>query len=307
MADYLNLVTPLGRLVRGSLNERAKEDYDGNPYPPGEGPFELGFAIRKDDPATGEFLGKLYQKAISDAPNLKTRIDGEWQSGFTMGSFRFKVRDGDRPNQKGAVNQNTVGHYVLNLSTNLAVKFTYTDQFGLRLTDVMGQPILPRTAIPPEKIKIGDYAFLSISAKYNDKMDATAGIFLSQAAVMLAGYGEAISGGLSLDEAFASVPTGQLPAGASVAAPASLPGIATPQQQVAQHLAASVAGPAAAYAAPGLPTPNAAPAAAIGGMPLPGAAPGGQPTLPTAAPGNLPPPHNGFVQAAVGLPDQVPF
>lgn len=279
MSDYLFLVTPLGRLTRGSLTERAKTDYDGNPYADGEGPFELGIAIRKDDPATGEFLGKLYQKAVADAPNLKQKIDAEWQSGFTMGAFRFKVRDGDKPNQKGQVNQNTVGHYVLNLSTNLPIKFTYTDQYGLKLTDVMGQAIPPRTEISPDKIKIGDYAHVAISAKYNGKIDHTAGLYLSQSAVMLAGYGEAISGGLSIDEAFAAVPTGTLPAGASVAVPAGM-GVA----------------PAPTG---GLPVPPAS-APAMPAAPAP--VPAGAPTLPTASPTNVQP-HTAFLQnAPVGLP-----
>lgn len=279
MSEYLHLVTPVGRLTRGSLTERAKTDYDGNPYADGEGPFELGLAIRKDDPATAEFLGKLYTKACTDAPNLKAKIDGEWQSGFSMGAFRFKIRDGDKPNQKGQVNQNTVGHYVLNLSTNLPIKFTYTDQYGLKLTDVMGQPIPPRTEISPDKIKIGDYAHIAVSVKYNGKIDHTAGLYLSQSAVMLAAYGEAISGGLSLDEAFAAVPMGALPTGATVAG------------------------------APAMGLPATAPVA----PPATAPAPVGMPTLPTASPTNVQPqqapggtpiqPHTAFLNAApVGLP-----
>lgn len=274
MSEYLHLVSPVGRLVRGSLTERAKTDYDGNPYADGEGPFEIGLAISKQDAATGTFLGQLYQKAVQDAPNLKAKIDAEWSSGFTVGAFRFKVRDGDKPNQKNQINQNTVGCYVLNFSTSLPSKFTYTDAYGLKLTDPMGQPIAPRSEISPTLIKIGDYAHVSLSCKYNGKVDHTAGLYLSQNAIMLAGYGEAISGGLSLDEAFASVPVGQLPTGASVAA---LPGNAAP-----------------------------APAAATTGLPLPGGspAPAGTPTLPTAAPSNpAVAPHTQFLNAApAGLP-----
>lgn len=263
MSDYLYLVTPLGRLTRGSLTERAKTDYDGNPYAEGEGPFELGLAIRKDDPTTTAFITQLYQKAVADAPNLKAKIDAEWSSGFTAGAFRFKIRDGDAPNQKGQTNDNTKGCYVLNLSTNIPSKFTYTDQYGLKLTDVMGQPVPPRSEIAPDKIKIGDFAHVAISTKYNGKFDHTAGLYLSQSAVMLAGYGEAISGGLSLDDAFANIPQAAAP----------LPGM-------------SVAG-----AAPAL--PNAAPA------PVPQAAPapvaGGAPALPTASPSS---PHTQFLNAA---------
>lgn len=268
MSEYLYLVTPLSRLIRGSLTERAKTDYDGNPYADGEGPFELGLAIRKDDPATAEFLGKLYQKAVTDAPNLKAKIDAEWQSGFTAGAFRFKIRDGDKPNQKGQVNQNTIGHYVLNLSTTLPIKFTYTDQYGLKLTDVMGVAIPPRTEISPDKIKIGDFAHVAISTKYNGKFDHTAGLYLSQSAVMLAGYGEAISGGLSLDDAFAAIPMGALPTGATVA------GVTAP----AVH---------------SNPLPGAAPVAPPAAAP----APVGVPTLPTASPTNVEP-HTAFLNAA---------
>lgn len=276
MSEHLHLVSPVGRLVRGSLTERAKEDYDGNPYEDGKGPFEIGLAISKTEASTGTFLGQLYQKAVQDAPNLKAKIDAEWSSGFTVGAFRFKVRDGDKPNQTtGKVNQNTAGCYVLNLSTMHPSKFTYTDAYGLKLTDPMGQPIAPRSEIAPSLIKIGDYAHISLSTKYNGKADHTAGLYLSQNAIMLAAYGEAISGGPSLDDAFAALPVGQLPTGASVAA---LPGNAT---------------------AP-------APAAATTGLPLPGGspAPAGAPTLPTAAPSNpAVAPHTQFLNAApAGLP-----
>lgn len=281
MSEYLHLVTPVGRLVRGSLTERTKTDYDGNLYADGEGPFELGFAIRKDDPSVGEFLGQLYTKAVTDAPNLKAKADMEWQSGFSAGTFRFKVRDGDKPNQKGQTNQNTIGSWVLNLSTTLPSKFTYTDQYGLKLTDPMGQPIAPRSEIPASMIKIGDYAHIAVSVKYNGKIDHTAGIYLSQGAVMLAGYGEAISGGLSLDEAFATLPgSGALPAGASVTA---LPGASTSVQTTAAVPAATMPG--------------------NGAIAAPGGAPAGMQQSQTASPsmGSAPAaPHTGFVQNAVG-------
>lgn len=269
MSEYLYLVTPLGRLTRGSLVERAKEDYDGNPYEDGKGPFEIALAIRKDDPNTATFLGQLYQKAVTDAPSLKPKIDAEWQSGFTIGAFRFKIRDGDKPLTKGdragQVNPNNAGCYVLNMSTQLPMKFTYTDQYGLSLIDVMGQPIPSRTEISPDKIKIGDYVHAAISVKYNSKTDHTAGIYLSQSAIMLAGYGEAISGGLSLTDAFAAVPMGALPAGASVGGKPN-------------------------------PLPGAAPVAALPVQ-------GGAPTLPTASPMPNVQPHTAFLQAApVGLP-----
>lgn len=284
MSEYLHLVTPVGRLVRGSLTERAKTDYDGNPYADGEGPFEIGFAVLKSDPEVGNFLGQLYTKAATDAPNLKQKMDMEWQSGFTAGTFRFKVRDGDKPNQKGQTNQNTLGCWVFNMSTQLPTKFTYTDQYGLKLTDPMGQPIGPRTEIPATMIKIGDYAHISVSIKYNGKVDHTAGIYLSQGAVMLAGYGEAISGGMSLEDAFASLPGGSaLPAGASVA---SLPG--TGGQSAPVGALPGTGG----QSAPGNPAPGA-----VAG------APGGAPQSQTASPtmGNaVAAPHTGFVQNAAG-------
>jgi hypothetical protein len=271
MSDYLFLVTPLGRFIRGSFTERAATDYDGNAYEDGKGPFELGFAIRKDDPASGEFLGKLYQKAVADAPNLKQKIDTEWSSGFTVGTFRFKVRDGDKPNVKGdragQVNPNTVGHWVLNLSTFLPIKFTYTDQYGLKLTDIMGQSVKPMTEINPDKAKIGDYGHVSISTKYNGKVDGTAGLYLSQSVIMLGAYGEAIGGGLSIDEAFAGfAASGALPVGASVAGVAGAPGL-------------PVTAPA--------PVPAAAPA------------PVGMPGLPTAAPTSTTP-HTAFLNPVNG-------
>ncbi len=277
--EAIHLVTGIGRLVRGSLTERATHDYDNNPYEAGKGPFEIGFAIEKTESTVNDLLGKLYGQAVAGYPGnaqIKQRIDNEYSSGFSMGQFRFKIRDGDKPNQEGKTNPNTKNCWVLNLSTHLPFKVTYTDQYGLKLTDPMGQTIPPRTEIDPKLAKIGDYGHFSISTRVNGKLDGTAGLYLNPNAFMLAGYGEAITGGVSLDEAFAAVPTGQLPGGASVqgAAPA---GMATTN-----------------------PLPGAAPAMPAATAPVPG----GAPTLPTASPTSAPvQPHTQFLQAApVGLP-----
>lgn len=272
--EAIHVVSPLGRLTRGSLTERATQDYDGNPYEDGKGPFEVGFAVLKTDPNINEFLGKLYTQAVAGYPNnaqMKQRIDNEYSSGFSMGQFRFKIRDGDKPNQKGQTNQNTIGHWVFNLSTNLPFKTTYTDQYGLKLTDAMGVTIPARSEIDPKLAKVGDYGHFAISTRVNGKLDGTAGLYLNPNAFMLAGYGEAITGGVSLDEAFASIPMGTLPTGASVAAPNALPS-AAPATQVAPVPAAGGA-PALPTASPTEPHTaflNGAPAQTGGMPPLPG-------------------------------------
>jgi hypothetical protein len=263
--DAIHLLTPIGRLVRGSLTERQKTDYDGNPYEEGKGPFELGFAVRKDDPGINDLLGKIYQHAHAGYganPTIQQRMLAEYQSGFAMGTFRFKIRDGDKPNQEGRVNENTVGHWVFNLSSYIAFKATYVTGYGLpKFKNASGVDIEPMTEIQPSLIKIGDYCHINIGVKTNDKTDHTAGLYMNVNAVILGAYGNAITGGIDLATATAGLVIGALPVGASVApvsgggAPAALP---NPTGGAPVAAAPVMAAPAPVQAAPGLPAPATA-------------------------------------------------
>lgn len=288
MADNVNLNTPLSRLVGGNMSERSTHDYDGNPYEAGKGPFELHIAVPKNDPNASAFLGALYQKAAADyaaKPAIVQRMQAEYQSGFRMGTFRFKVRDGDAPNREGQVNENKKGHWVVYASSYRPFKASYTDHHGLTgFTDAMGQPIPPGREIDPKSVKIGDYAYVALGVSANGNEDHTAGLYVNINGVMLAARGQEITGGISLDQAFAGMTfSSALPTGATVAASAPAP--------------AGLPAPAAG----GLPVPgNVAPVAAAPVMAAP--APVQAPAMAApaiASPGNIAP-HAGFVQAATG-------
>jgi hypothetical protein len=284
--ETIHLLSPLGRLVRGSLTERQTTDYDGNPYEDGKGPFELGFAVRKDDPHIGGLLGKIYAHAkagYASKPHIIQKMDIEWQSGFSAGSFRYKVRDGDKPNKEGRINENTVGHWVFNLSSYLAFKTTYVTNYGLpKFKNAQGVDYEPNTEIPPALIKIGDYAHVNIGTRINEKEDHTAGLFMNINAVILAAHGPAITGGIDLKTATSGLEAmmGALPPGASVVPVAGAP--------------ASTGLPAVAG--------NVAPVAAANALPVPGGAPATQAALPTASPTNVAPHETFLAGPGGGLP-----
>lgn len=283
--ESMVVVTPLSRLVRGSMTERSKENYEGVAYEENKGPFELAIAVPKSDAGTPILLGKIYNQAVAGYaanPNMKQRIDSEWTNGFTLGTFRFKVRDGDKPNQEGNLNANTAGCWVIYASSYIPFKTSYTNGYGLPIfKDAKGVDIAPMNEIDRNLIKIGDYVHVSLGVKINEKLDQTAGVYMNINGVILGAMGEAITGGISLDTAFAGLQlSAALPNGATVAA------------------------------LPGLPAPggNVAPAT-VAALPVPGGVSAGPVALPTASPTANVQPHVGFLAGpgggaapGVGLP-----
>lgn len=265
--EAIRLVTPVGRVVWGSVYERQTEDYDGNKYNPGEGPFQFGLAVLKSDPAIGQLLTALYQQAIGGYQNnaqIVGRINNEWQSGFTSGMFRFKIKDGDQPNSKGLRNPNTAGCYVFALQTTLPIKCGNAQN----------------AEIDPKAIKTGYFVDIAVSAKVNDKVDGTAGIYINPQVVRLIAFGEEITGGPSVEEAFAghAAPTA-LPPGASLTpkAPTSEPGAGLPGMGGGQM------------------TPN-------GGAPLPGQTMGNAPGATMQHAGTVPMQGQGGYVPQQGIP-----
>jgi hypothetical protein len=277
--EAIRIVSPVGRIIWGSVSERAAKDYDGKDYEPGKGPYQFGLAIRKVEQGLPDFLGKIYQQAIAGYPNnaaMHQRIQNEWQSGFAGLSFRFKIKDGDKPNAQGVVNPNSQGCYVLTLSTVLPFKCSNVQN----------------TEIDPREVERGYYADVAISCKVNENVDNTAGVYLNPDVVRLLAFGEKIVGGISIDEAFAghAAPT-QLPPGASltpVAPSGGLPGMPAQQQQPG-HVAALPGMPAQQQAAPQQPGFPGAPASTTQSPINPAT---GQPY----------PPHPTFVAGPGGMP-----
>lgn len=201
--EAIRLVTPVGRIVWGSVHTRSTEDYDGKQYPAGEGPYQFGFAVLKTDPNIGAMLTAIYNQAIAGYqtnPQIVQRIQNEWQSGFTMGLFRFKIKDGDKPNAKNVINPNTKGHWVFSFQTSLPLKCGNT----------------MNAEIDPSSIKTGYFVDIAMSTKVNGQTDGTAGVYLNPQVVRLIAFGEEITGGPSVEDAFKghAAPT-MLPPGAS--------------------------------------------------------------------------------------------
>jgi len=278
--DPLKFTTPVGRLIWGSVHERQKTDYYGKPYESGKEPIQFGVAFRKDDPAIGQILQQLYQYAISGYPNnalMHERINREWQNGLSGRDFAFKVRDGNAPNRKGVVNPNAKDCWVFNFSTTLPVKCAHWDVV----------PGVPNTQeIDPKLIKTGYYVDVFGTASFGDspRIDDTAGLFMNPGIVRLRAYGQEITGGPSIEEAFGTAaPASALPPGASLTPPAS---VATP--------------PMGAPAVP--PAPASAPAPGVAPAPAPATV--GAPSMPgmTAAPTSAPaaPPYPGFTALPPG-------
>ena len=278
--EAIRLVSPVGRIIWGSVSERAAKDYDGKDYAPGTGPFQFGLAILKTDPGLADFLGKIYQQAVAGYPNnqqMAARIQNEWQSGFAGLNFRFKIKDGDKPNANGQHNPNSAGCFVFSLSTSLPFKCA-NDQ---------------NQEIDAKTIERGYFVRAAISCKVNENLDGTAGIYLNHDVVQLLAFGEKIVGGISIDDAFAgaALPT-QLPPGASAVpvAPSGLPGFPAIAPTMAPgYPAQAPAAPAMGYPSNGTPAMPGFPAQSTGAPP----SPTGYPTNP--ATGQPFQPHTGFV------------
>jgi hypothetical protein len=218
-------VTPVGRVIWGSLSELNTNNSDGKPEPDvSKHHYSFGLAILKNAPGLQELFGMFYQQAIAGYPNnpaMAQRIGNEWQSGFAgnQGGFKFKIKDGDRNEIKsGKPNPNAVGHYVIAFKSNFPIKCANTQN----------------QEIDAKQVERGYFVDVAGSTLVNEKLDHTAGLYMNPNVVRLIAFGEKIMGGISIEDAFAghAAPT-QLPPGASatpVAPAGGMPGF-TPQGQ----------------------------------------------------------------------------
>lgn len=265
-------VTPGGRIIWGDPNKRATQDYDGNAYEEGKGPFQFGLAIRKDAPGINELLQKLLSQAKAGYHSnqwVLQQIDYRWQSGFAMGDFTFKIKDGDAPRRDGSRDPNAAGCWVFALSTQVPIKVTHWNMV----------PGVPNNAeVAPDTVYCGAFVDVNMSYLVNEKTDKTAGLYLNPHVVRLLGHGERIMGGMSTEQAFQNAPAPNVPVGASTT-PVSPAGGQQTQQ-------------------PGLPPLGGAAQGAMPGMP------GQQPQ--SAMPGQQQQPHPQQSGGVPGMPGQQP-
>lgn len=271
------LLTPVGRLVMGSLYKPQTTDAEGRPLVVKTGPqagqprkdyfFALAIAKAGEQHWAHTPWGKLiYETAVASFPGGQTQSP----------SFAWKVVDGDSavPNKRGVAprtREGYPGHWVLSFSSGFPPKI-YNADGTQAITD-------------PDAVKLGYYVQVEGTVAGNDSLQQP-GVFLNHRMVALAAYGPEIVTGPDPK----SVGFGQgvaLPAGASAV---PLAGFTPPVTPGALPPLPGAGG----AAVPALPT-------------LPGAqasAPGALPQLTPAAASMMPPssvpavpvvPHPGFL------------
>lgn len=282
--EPLNFFTnTVGRLIGGSLTEKRKKDNENRPIAEDDQRFEFSVAYEKGAIWQEILAGQIYpylQSALANDANGLQRMQNWFQNPSQKGVFSMKIGDGDAPNSRGVINENTKGCFVFYFSA-----------------------IQPKTCGPvnddidPSAIKNGYYVQVAANIKPNGQPGDRAGIYLNGNIVRLVAEGEIIVGGLDADTAFGGttaqglqLPPGAKPLGSNNGtsdlplpggspAPVQPPmGSVPPQQPQGQYSAqppvpASPAEPHTGYMQPPQqPQQPAAPAAQPGLPPLPGGA-----------------------------------
>ena len=280
------LLTPIGRLVEGSVHEANTTDASGRPL------------VVKSGPNAGQPKVEYYFALAIPKGGEQGWWETEWgqtifqaaSAGFHNGEtnrpdFAWKIVDGDSqvPNQAGTVPSSKVGfpgHWVLRFTSGFAPSLH-------KLTDSETQTVdLP----PNEQIVRGYYVQVYGSVVPNGDLQKP-GVFLNHSMVCLRAYGEAITSGPSADSV--GFGGGQLPQGA-MQSPAHQPGpqgyppqpAPGPQGYPQQPAPGPQGYPQQPAPGPqGYPVPNAGPAAAAPAATPTGPAPGVPSAAPAAGPG----------------------
>lgn len=274
----MDFVTPVGRLVQGSVVMQQEIDMDTNqPKLNADG-----------TPKMGIFMALAFPKVLPNGqPNtefdmfwakLNQVAQQAWPALFPNGQcthprFSWKYQDGDGVSPTGVSVANKpgfAGHHILKFSTSFAVNCHYEGKFA------------PHEVIqnPAEVIKRGYWVRICGEAKGNGATGTQVpGIALYAKLVSFVARGEEISSGPDAQAAFGGAAIGWRPEGdnspiptpgmPAVGAPVGLPGAAAPAGMPAVGAPAGMPG----AAAPGVPA---------GGVQvgLPGAAAPGVPGLP---------------------------
>lgn len=235
MGTSITILSPVGRLVSGSLFEAQTKDLNGDPLVIKRGPnagqpmtrYFFALAVHKSDPGLAEFMGALQKAALESFPQL---FD---PSGNCLApDFAWKFKDGDStvPDKKGnrpCDKEGYPGHYVFMFSGNYAPK-VHAEDARTVLTD-------------PNSVKRGYYIRVSGNVKGNDEK-ANPGLYLNYTGIQLVAYGPVIEVGPDTAAAFQAAPVTALPPGASATpiAPVNAPAMPGVPGQVAPNPAALV-------------------------------------------------------------------
>lgn len=280
MAQKVNITSPVGRIVMGSLYDPSTTDAEGKPLVVKTGPnagqprVNYFFALAIPKGAEPHWAHTPWGQQIWNVGNQA------FPNAAQSPAFAWKIEDGDSqiPNKKGRKpcdNEGWRGHWILKFSGGFAPKVY--QQEGAGYAQVMQKDFC----------KPGFFVEVAFSVEGNGSQSQP-GVYLNHSMVCFRAYGQEITFGP--DVASAGFGAAPLPAGASMTPPAG----AIPMPQ------APAAAPAG-YAPP--PAPGVMPAAAPT-MPLPP----GLPQVPGVAPAPLP--QGGFAPMpsapAPGAPAPIP-
>jgi hypothetical protein len=243
-------VSPVGRLVQGSVDEPQTKDAQGNLRVVKTGPntgqpnpqFFIGVAFAKTDPAFNELWALLRAKAAEDFPNLFPQGAG---GACVHPQFAFKVIDGDGLDNSGksnATKEGFAGHWVVRFASAYPPRCFHAGRYGAH------EQIQEKGAI-----KRGYFVRVSGTAEGNANAQRP-GLYVNLDMVELAAYGPEIVSGPDAAEAFGAGPAA-LPAGASATplTPPATPGAppVPPTQPAPAAPPVVPPSPAAALPAPG--------------------------------------------------------
>ena len=172
-------ITPVGRIVGGSLSKPSLKDFDGNDRTRPQ--WSILLAIPKTDPEVNGLIDKI--KAIGRGAFASNPAQCE------RADFSWKLRDGDSTavNKKGVRwcdKEGYPGHWVFSLSTNF-------DDFQVYDAAATG-PIDAAT------VKTGDYVRILGDCRGNDNAN-NPGVYLNLRGAQFIREGERIATGSSID------------------------------------------------------------------------------------------------------------
>ena len=206
--EFYGIITPVGRLVMGSLFKGQTTDSQGNPLLVKNGPnagdprtdYFCALAISKKDPGWPAFHEKLKAAAQVYFPHLHA-ADGT----FRGPNFSWKLIDGDSdvPNQNGKIpntREGFPGCYILSMSSGFPS--------ALRSQDG-SQVITDENAAKP-----GYYYRAIVSIRGNGSTQRP-GLFINHNAFQFVAYGPEIVFGPDHASALQAAPAPYLPPGAS--------------------------------------------------------------------------------------------
>jgi len=236
----MEFITPIGRIVQGSLWKPNTTDKEGRPLTYKDGSprikYYIGLAIAKTDPAFAVLWQQVEQVARSFWPGGQTQL----------AEFAWKRMDGDKPEY--AQKEGFPGHWILGLTNGFPFK-VYNKTLDAVFTD-------------ETQVKRGDYITV-IGNVTSNKSDSKPGIFLNMKGVQFQAYGTEIVG-VDYAAKFKEASPSALPAGASETPiagglPPAMPPQATPPAMPPQATPPAMPPQATPPAMPPQATPPPAP------------------------------------------------